>query len=514
MKSSLRPFRSALPIIVTLSLFPAVDVAYTQTPAAVRTTVAPDAMFETIRAEILERVGSGEMPSMAVAVSRHGEIIWEEAFGWADREWETPARPETMYPIGSLAKSITATGIMVLVERGVIDLDDPVTSFLPEGILTVYEGGSDALTIRRVLHMRGGIPHGWATYGNVFDPPGIAEYLADAGVVVFPPGAEDLYSNNAYGVLEAVISGATGRDFDEFIEAEVFEPLGMHDSRAGLEPDLVGVVASRYGEDQSRLRYDQYEFVPTGGAGMYASVHDLVRYGMFHLKVSAPDQEPVLSDRSLDEMHFAKDPEHPNDLMAMGWGSVELESGREWLITNGSIGGANSMLTLLPDEELAVTVLTNISSSSLADETAVRIADIVSPGFAEEVGQAIGAYEAARVPQPFEPDATVVGEWRGALVNRGNEVPVVMSIDSDGVVSIQLADQAEVEVDEMKVRGSRIMGSFRGRIVGHPHFAQDHDMRLTLSHDDGRLYGYVASDAETEFGSVSTPFYVGLVKQE
>jgi CubicO group peptidase (beta-lactamase class C family) len=495
-------------------MFPAADVTFGQTPEAIQTTVAPDAMFEAIRTEISERVESGEIPSMAIAVSRRGEMIWEEAFGWADRESEIPATPGTVYPIGSLSKSITATGIMILVERGLVGLDDPVGAFLPEGSLTVYEGEREAVTIRRVLHMRGGIPHGWATYGNVFDPAGIHEYLADSGVVVFPPGAEELYSNNAYGVLEAVIAGATERDFDEFIESEVFGPLGMQSSRAGLEPELVGVAASRYGEDQARLPYDQYEFVPTGGAGMYASVHDLIRYAMFHLKHPAPGQNPVLSDQHLDQMHFAKDPEHLDGLMAIGWGSVELDSGRRWLITNGSIGGANSMLTLLPDEELAVAVLTNISSSSLADETAVRIADIVSVGFAEEVGEAIGAYEDARAPRPFEPSASVVGEWRGALMNRGNEVPVAMSVHGDGVMTVRLADQAEIRIDEMKTQGNQIRGSFRGRIADHPYFGRDHDMNVTLWHDDGRLYGFVTSEAETEFGSVSTPFYVELIQQK
>ncbi|MCK5438461.1 MAG: beta-lactamase family protein, partial [Gemmatimonadetes bacterium] len=491
-------FRRLLPIVLALSMFPAVDDTYGQTPEVVQTTVTPDATFEAIRAEILQRVESGEFPSMAVAVSHRDEIIWEEAFGWADRESEASATPTTVYPIGSLSKSITATGIMILVERGVIGLDDPVASFLPEGSLTVYEGEREAVTIRQVLHMRGGIPHGWATYGNVFDPPGIHEYLADAGVVVFPPGAEELYSNNAYGVLEAVISGATGRDFDEFIESEVFGPLGMQSSKAGLEPELVGVAASRYGEDQARLPYDQYEFVPTGGAGMYASVHDLIRYGMFHLKHPAPGQDPVLSDQNLDQMHFAKDPEHLDGLMAMGWGSVELNSGRRWLITNGSIGGANSMLTLLPNEELAVAVLTNISSSSLADETAIRIADLVSAGFAAEVGEAIGAYEEARAPHPFKPSASVVGEWRGALMNRGNEVPIAMSVHGDGSVTLKLADQAEIRIDEMKTREKQIRGSFRGRIADHPYFGRDHDMNVTLWHDDGRLYGVVTSEAETE----------------
>jgi CubicO group peptidase (beta-lactamase class C family) len=507
-------FRRTLPILLVLTVFPVAEDTHAQTPAPVRTTVAPDAMFGTIRAEILERVERGEIPSMAVAVLWRGEIIWEEAFGWADRESETPATPETVYPIGSLSKSITATGIMILVERGVIGLDDPVASFLPEESLTVYAGAREAVTIRRVLHMRGGVPHGWATYGDAFDPAGIHEYLADAGVVVFPPGVEELYSNNAYGVLEAVISGATGRDFDEFIESEVFEPLGMRRSRAGLEPELVTLAASRYGEDQSRFPYDQYEFVPTGGAGMYASVHDLIRYAMFHLKGSAPDQKPVLSNQNLDQMHFAKDPAHLDDVMAMGWGSAELESGRRWLVTNGSIRGANSMLTLVPDEELAVAVLTNMSSSSLADETAIRIADVVATGFAAEVGEFIGAYEAARASRPFTPSASIVGEWRGALMNRGNEVPIAIRVDGDGVVTVQLADQAEIRIDDMKTRGDQLRGRFRGRIAGHRYFGQDHDMDVTLRHADGRLYGFVTSAADTEFGSVSIPFYVGLVKQE
>ena len=119
-------FRRLLPIMLILSAFPAVVDTYGQIPEAIQTTVAPDPMFETIRANILERVESGEIPSMAVAVSQRGEIIWEEAFGWADRESGIPATPETVYPLGSLSKSITATGIMILVERGVIGLDDPV----------------------------------------------------------------------------------------------------------------------------------------------------------------------------------------------------------------------------------------------------------------------------------------------------------------------------------------------------------------------------------------------------
>ncbi|HSM18330.1 MAG TPA: serine hydrolase domain-containing protein [Gemmatimonadales bacterium] len=504
--------RSLPSIILALSPVFAVGVAHAQAPVAVRTTVAPDTIFQATRAEIMGLVEAGEIPSMVVAVARGGTIIWEEAFGWADRESEIAATPGTVYPVGSLSKSITATGIMVLVERGVIGLDDPVTAFLPESTLKVYEGDREAVTIRRVLNMSAGIPHGWANYGNAFAPPKIQEYLADAGIVVFPPGAEQLYSNNAYGVLEAVIAAASGRDFAEFIESEVFGPLGMSGSSARLTPDLLATAASRYGTDRLRLTHDQSEFVPLGGAGMYASVHDLIRYGMFHLKNSVPDQEPVLSDEALDRMHFTKDPRHPDGIIAMGWGSVELESGHRWLISNGSIGGANSMLTLLPDDDLAVAVLTNFTSSSLADETAVRIADGAVPGFAEGVGRFIGAFEAARAPRPFEPNSALIGSWGGVLLNRGTEIPVLLSILHDGSMMVQVAAQSKVQIGEATTRGDNIEADFRGRIPGHQHFGQDHDMHLTLRHDGERLYGFLSSRTETEFGSLSIPFYVRLTK--
>ena len=216
------------------------------TPPTVATVVAPEG-FHEIRNVILGRVRSGDAPSMAVAVVRDGQIVWEEAFGWADMERRTPATPETVYPLGSLSKSVTAMGIMVLVERGVLDLDDPVEKHLPAGPITVHEGQGADVTIRRVMQMRGGIPHGWATYGDSFDPPAILEHLRSSGIVVFPPGEVELYSNNAYGVLEAVIAGATGRDFGEFMRSEVLEPLAMRNSFATLTPELVDRAAARYG---------------------------------------------------------------------------------------------------------------------------------------------------------------------------------------------------------------------------------------------------------------------------
>jgi CubicO group peptidase (beta-lactamase class C family) len=474
-------------------------------------TVAAPEQFHEIREVIAGRVNSGEAPSMAVAVVRGGRIVWEEAFGWADRERRVPATPETIYAIGSLSKSVTATGIMVLVDQGVIDLDDPVEKYLAPGTITIHQGDSADLTIRRVLQMRGGIPHGWATYGDPFDPPTIVEHLRSSGIVVFPPGAMETYSNNAYGVLEAVIAGATGRDFGEFMRSEVFDPLRMRDSFATLTPELVDLAAIRYQTTGERLPFTQSHFIPQGGAGGYASVHDLAMYALFHLGSPDSEQSPILTNETLGRMHYEKEA-GGESLVALGWGSVTLERDLHWLVTNGSIGGANSMLTLVPEEELAVAVLANISSSSLADETAIMIADAAIAGFGARAMGAMQAYGEANSPLPFEPGPDHEGEWRGRLEYGERSVAVTLILHEGGGASVRFGADDPVAIERLMLRGSLISGGFTARLPGHPVFGEEHSMDLTLRSSEGALYGHVTSGMNTEAGSLSIPFYLRLAR--
>lgn len=92
-----------------------------------------------------------KLASIAVAVAHGGKIIWEESFGWADREKMIAATPQTMYSLASISKPITATGLMTLVERGAIDLDKPANEYLGTGKLTGHAGEATGATVRRVL---------------------------------------------------------------------------------------------------------------------------------------------------------------------------------------------------------------------------------------------------------------------------------------------------------------------------------------------------------------------------
>ena len=118
--------------------------------------------FEPVRQRIAKALADTNVPSIAVAVARDGKIIWEQGFGWADRENRVPASEHTLYSLASISKPITATGLMVLKERGKIDLDKPVNDYLGEAKLT---NSSAALPARiwRTSRQTASMTRAWAS---------------------------------------------------------------------------------------------------------------------------------------------------------------------------------------------------------------------------------------------------------------------------------------------------------------------------------------------------------------
>lgn len=114
--------------------------------------------FDAVRELIRRETVAQNVPSIAVAVARDGKIVWEEAFGWADRENRIAANEHTMYSLASISKPVTATGLMVLKQRGRIDLDKPVNDYLGPSGVTARVGDIRAATVRRVANHTSGLP--------------------------------------------------------------------------------------------------------------------------------------------------------------------------------------------------------------------------------------------------------------------------------------------------------------------------------------------------------------------
>jgi len=221
--------RSCLALV--LLLIGAASALTQEGPGPPRTAVPAGPRFAKIRPELERLVSSGALPSVAVGVVRRGQVEWAEAFGLADRAGKVPATVDTPYRIASMGKAMTATAVMTLVEGGRLQLEARVDEILRPGVLRVL-AGDRAPTVREVLDMTAGIPHGAATY-RVPDPPTESEVLKRHAMVVFPPGETFHYSNFSMAVADAVIEAVTRGAFADYLHENVFAPLQMTHSTLG-----------------------------------------------------------------------------------------------------------------------------------------------------------------------------------------------------------------------------------------------------------------------------------------
>ena len=473
----------------------------------VRTFVTADQRLLKLRSEIVERVRKGDFPSISIGVIKDGRILWEESVGWANKESRIVATPRTPYGLASLGKSITATAVMVLVERGRVELDAPISRYLGGVQLSVFEGNPDQVTVRRVLNMTAAIPHGHATF---FTEKEMRQYSADLvrnrGIVVFPPGEIYIYSNFAYAILEQMIEKVSGKSYSEFLAAEVFGPLGMTNSFVGARTEFETIAtAVHYGDDGSRLT--PLFPLPRNSLAMYSSVDDLLGYAMFHLGARQFKGRQIVGDKALEQMHRLRG-EAPRSLIALGFGSLDLDEKRLWLLTNGRAGGTQATLSMVPSEGLAVVCLIN-SSGQVADELAFRISDALVPGFLGRAQQIIGEYE-TWADQPYKPTPELLGEWKGFISMKSGQVPLTLLFQPDGDVHVKVERHLETILSDVGYREGLLTGRFLADLpmeeaAGHPHA-----ITISIRLKGNRLSGSVTSDFTNERGRFSLAAYVRL----
>ena len=432
--------------------------------------------FLSAKDRIRRELEESGIPSVAVAVARNGEILWEEAFGWADRQKRTPATVDTMYCLASVSKPITATGVMKLVEQGKVDLDAPINEYLDRGSqLKVWIGDPEEVTVRRVANHTSGLP----LHSNFYHPgdrvarPPMEETIRRYGNIVTPPGERYRYSNLGYGILTHLTARASGLSWDDFLRREVFMPLGMTRSAATVPPELAEFAAVGYDEDGRPIAEGETDH--RGASSVYCSVHDLVRFGMFHIKQPQPDQRPVLCDESLDamqvptaDMRIARTADRnlrPGSKYGVGW--VIDDNELDYRVSHGGgMGGAASKLLMLPREGIVVAVVANLFHP-FAYTIEKDILSALLPGYADK----LAAYEkrkANATPDELVPWSEaapeLLGHWRGTVHTYQEDRPLTLSFRPSGDTHAKLGIQLTTLVNDVKLVDGRLTGKMAGNV--------------------------------------------------
>jgi len=522
------PKTPVLFILLTFLTVPKLTYASDPQAAAVKSdttvpcsTIVTDARFDTVREKIINIVQNGEAPSISVAVVKNGKIIWEESFGWADREKMIPATSQSMYSIASTTKPMTATGLMMLKERGQVNLSEPVNTYIAPAKLTAYESADSSATVKHVFNHTAGLPMHY-TYLYEDEPygkPDMAESIRRYGILVHPPGELFEYANFGYGILHYIIEKISGQTYAEYMKKEVFLPLGMTHSSVNIDPDLEEYAATRYDEDNNPIPF--YAFDHDGASAVFSSAPDLLRFGMFHMKNHLPDQVQILNDASIDEMQTEKDKEavswneETETGYALGW-MIGEHNGYRTVSHNGGMPGVASSFMLIPSENIAIVVLTNCLNFSTFG-LPFEIANLLLPEKkTEEKEQAQEQSEQVS----SESDSVLLGTWEGILTTYEGENPITMEFQEDGDVHVSFNREGPNDVmnlatllNNFAFNDGRVQGQFYGTIETSDAKRYPHNIWVSMKLKGDRLVGYIGVYTTTKRVHWMLPSYITLTKK-
>jgi len=322
------------------------------------------ARFEARLAADVAEDGIG---SIAAGVVVDGHLVWQRAFGWARTGPAQAARPDMLYRTGSISKSFTALLMMRLVEKSVLDLDDPVERHFPEvrGLIE-YDTLTAPITFRQIGGHIAGLQREPDLRGAASGP--IEEWtdkiLASIPTTGFdrPPGTAYGYSNIGFGMLGLALERAAGRPFTEMMSEEVFGPLGMESATFVVPAGSSGQLAAGYANrrdgsvdaHQPALEHAGRGYkVPNGG--IYASVDDLAR---FIAGMTGRSTTPLLSDRGRSEMLRRQTPiEGP--AYGLGFSLRTTDEGVLLAGHGGSVAGYTAHVLFEPTTGCGVILLRN-----------------------------------------------------------------------------------------------------------------------------------------------------------
>jgi CubicO group peptidase (beta-lactamase class C family) len=357
-----------------------------------------------IRARMRTFVEQGQISGAVTLVGDRDGVVSVEAVGLRDLERGLPMHPDTLFLIASMTKPITAIAVMMLADEGKLAIDDPVETHLPEfrGQMMVASKDESTITLRkpsRPITLRDLLTHTSGMPGPPF--PGLADLytkrdhtLAEAVMAFsqyplnFEPGSRWAYSSSGIDTLGRVVEVVSGRSYETFLKARIFDPLGMADTTFYPSREQLARAAVVYSRKGGELRPAAALRVgPPSGAkypipagGLYSTASDLARLYRVMLNRGAADGRRLLSEASVDEMTRV----HTGDLAAgfsegvgfgLGWSVVRRPSGVTDMLSPGSYGHGGAFGTqcwIDPHRGRFVIMMVQRSDMNRREEAEVR----------------------------------------------------------------------------------------------------------------------------------------------
>lgn len=340
---------------------------------------AVDRGREIVRAGLTEQ----NLPGLSVAVGVGDAVVWAEGFGWADLEKKVPVSPDLRFRIGTASTVLTSAAVGLLLEKNGLKLDEEIQTYVPE-----FPKKQWPVTLRHLMGHIAGVRNDGGDEGPLLSqscerPVDGVQAFAERPLL-FQPGSQYRYSSYGWILVSAAVEAAANKPFLPFMRSEVFEPLGMRDTRAdstGPVSDRVAFYFPRFAADpryglhpMRRIDYSCY----AGASAFLSTPSDLVRFG---LGINAGKLLQPATVRLLQTSQRLASGEETG--YGLGWDleTVTIAGEQARLVGHDgdSLGGRVASLMTFPERGLVVAVTSNIS---YADTYAIGVK--LAQAFAEE----------------------------------------------------------------------------------------------------------------------------------
>ena len=397
----------------------------------------PAAAADPTETAVAAAAAYGGAVSIQYALWQDGEITDAGAQGIYSKTENRALTGDILYGIGSVSKIYTTVAVMQLVQTGKVDLDAPVTQYLPD--FKMADSRCADITVRMLLNHSSGIMGTGLANAVLFgasDASAADSLLEDLSGqrLIADPGAYSVYCNDGFTLAELVVEAVSGMDFTDYVRRSILDPAGLENTFAPGETFDVSRLAKTYsGTGTEALPQDTLTAV--GAGGLYATASDLAAFG------GALTGTELLSSASLEAMAYPEYsrgiwPDDPLDSLAygLGWDNVEwypfCQNGITALAKGGDTLRYHAALVVLPDYDMAAAVVSSggVSTYNQLAATQILIAALAEAGVA--VDQSVPALPEAE-PAPLPAGLKAYAGYYGSTAAQYR-----IDLDNDGTLTM------------------------------------------------------------------------------
>lgn len=412
-------------------------------PAFANTDMPKDNIENLVDKVIKNDMEKLHIPGAAVVITKDEEVIFSKGYGYADLENEIPVNPEkTIFRVGSLTKSLTATAAMQLVEEQRFELDKDINQYLKSYKISNFD--NKPITLHHLLTHTAGLDE--AIYKrdslskeNVLSSTEYLKYYVTKQRPICESGELFQYSNVGSGLIGNLIEEQMGQTLNEYMNRNIFNSLEM--SSASLQLPLGNKdLAKSYIYHNNNYKKIPYSYISLpGGGGMSSTATDFAKYMIMHMNSGKYQRKQILHPDLVRQMHQKNFASHPN-MYGIGYGFFRSElNGLPILWANGGIDGFVSKMVLIPSERIGIFVVINNGQCGM--EMSHNVIQVIADKFwkgdkknfsyipNESIEELEGIYELTLSPKHgFGKWIEFLGDFKYSVIAESNSVIKVKGV--------------------------------------------------------------------------------------